>query len=294
MTTNASASSSQISPQATIAPIDSSDPLSEELPPAYTAVADIRHGETSVQFGPSRPFQPPPPQPLHPTAPIAPRWQQPVAASSTWFRPATSGWQSSWSGYPGQLHRSSTSASLSGRPPPPRHPTQGPRDELFPNFTGASQRPPMTSNPTGSSYAPPPGPPPGQPVIPPSVSSDFARDFYSAGATDTALLGGSSNQYSPTRSSPGFDSTERSRSAENVSMSRHPDAASSSPGTPDDGRPTDKPVPGHPLMNNGRVLVYPAVFQCSKCMSLSFRIMSLLESSLCHSLLRVRSHISTM
>ena len=131
---------------------DPSDPLTEELPPAYTAVADVTHGETSVQFGPRRPFQPAPPQPqsLYPNPYTTTRWQPqlPSTISSGWYRPATSGWQSSWSGYPGQLHRSSTSASMSNRPPPPRHPTQShaPQDDFFP---GPSRRnPPPLQNQT--------------------------------------------------------------------------------------------------------------------------------------------------
>lgn len=82
---------------------------------------------------------------------------------------------------------------------------------------------------------------------PPGELSDFARDFYAAGDRE-------------------------SRSAESLSQSlprsppRHPQSQNS---IPDDGRPTRTPVPGHPLLNNGKTLVYPAGYECSKCMSTS-------------------------
>jgi hypothetical protein len=213
--------------------------LAEDLPPAYTAIPDSRHGETTVEFGPSRPFQPPSPQPRL-RAPI-----QPAVVASPWSaapRPATSGWQSAWSGYPGQLHRSTTSASSSSslRPPPPRHPSSASRasDDLFPSFSRSANR---------QTYASPPPPFPPSQVVPAQATSDFARDFYSAGQDDTALLGGSSNQYAPPSGPP------------------PPPTPSSPSGAPDDGRPTERPIPGHPLMNGGRVLVYPAGYECHKC-----------------------------
>lgn len=218
--------------------------LSEELPPAYTAVADSRHGETTVEFGPSRPFQPPPQQPRRAPPPLA---ASPWAAAP---RPATSGWQSAWSGYPGQLHRSTTSASFappgsSHRPPPPRHPSAASRasDDLFPSFSGSSSRSPVASR----VYAPPPPPPP---PIPAQATTDFARDFYTAGVDDTALLGGTSSQYAPPSGPPPGQAGP---------------PPSSQSGVRDDGRPTERPVPGHPLLNGGRVLVYPAGYECHKC-----------------------------
>ena len=58
--------------------------------------------------------------------------------------------------------------------------------------------------------------------------SDFARDFYTAGSGNLANRGDGS----------------------------------------DDGRPTASPKPGHPLMRNGRVLVYPTSYECHRCTSL--------------------------
>jgi hypothetical protein len=37
---------------------------------------------------------------------------------------------------------------------------------------------------------------------------------------------------------------------------------------PDDGRPTQVPTPGHLLLLNGRLLVYPSRFECQKCTSI--------------------------
>ena len=72
--------------------------------------------------------------------------------------------------------------------------------------------------------------------------SDFARDFYTA-------------RDRPSRSSESLPSH---------SPPRHPQSQNS---IPNDGRPTRTPVPGHPLLNNGKTLVYPAGYECDKCMS---------------------------
>jgi len=104
-------------------------------------------------------------------------------------------------------------------------------------------------------FHPPPPPPPQQPPPlhhppqrpqrePQRELSDFARDFYAAG--DSA-----------------------SRSAGDLPHRTPSQQAQSHPSVPDDGRPTRTPVPGHPLLNNGKTLVYPAGYQCSKCWSLS-------------------------
>lgn len=67
-------------------------------------------------------------------------------------------------------------------------------------------------------------------TIPPGPLSDFARDFYTAGGGN-ARAGAEAE---------------------------------------DDGRPTATPKPGHPLMRNGRVLVYPAFYECRRCTSAKF------------------------
>lgn len=37
------------------------------------------------------------------------------------------------------------------------------------------------------------------------------------------------------------------------------------PMVPDDGSPTRTPVPGHPLLRHGTLLVYPKDYVCAKC-----------------------------
>ena len=92
-------------------------------------------------------------------------------------------------------------------------------------------------------------PPPQQPRLPqlrqPSPElSDFARDFYATGRAPSRSL-------EDVRQPPPRPQTQNS--------------------APDDGRPTRYPVPGHPLLNNGKTLVYPQGYECSKCLS-SLRI----------------------
>lgn len=258
---NGSIDNRTMPPRGTSTAVRDSDALSEELPPAYTPVADVRQGEQSVAFGPTRPFQQRQQQQPRPALGGS-QWQ----AQPTWHRPATSGWQAAWGGYPGQLHRSATSAThmrtgSSGSrmpPPPPQHPSLSPTRELFPAF-GALQR--------RSSYAPPPGPPPhlaqfSPAPVPPPPPSEFARDFYEAGAGDTGVMGGVPGQYS----TPTSPSDPRGPQPATPPLPKNT-TSNGIPDVPDDGRPTTTPIPGHPLLNNGKVLVYPAGYECSKCTS---------------------------
>jgi len=98
--------------------------------------------------------------------------------------------------------------------------------------------PPYTLNPTDDvslefgptrPFRPAPPPPPQPPL------SDFARDFYAA-------------------------DERASRSAGNLPHTQN--------AFPDDRRPTRTPVPGHPLLNNGKTLVYTTGYECYKCRSL--------------------------
>jgi len=127
------------------------------------------------------------------------------------------------------LFRSRTLEETDDSPPPPYTPV--PTDDISLEF-----------GPTRPFQRPPQQPPPQPPRQAPSDLSDFARDFYIAG--DGA-----------------------SRSAEDLPRRpplRQPETQNS---TPDDGRPTRTPVPGHPLLNNGKTLVYPAGYECEKCLS---------------------------
>lgn len=72
--------------------------------------------------------------------------------------------------------------------------------------------------------------PPPLPLRP--ASSDFTCDFYAAGSGSSATPG-----------------------------------PSSAPTSPADARPTQAPTPGHPLLRDGCLLVYPKGFVCNKCAS---------------------------
>ncbi|KAI0343325.1 hypothetical protein BDW22DRAFT_1356945 [Trametopsis cervina] len=257
------------------------DALSEELPPAYTAVPDFQHGETTVEYGPRRPFQQAPLPVIPPISNGPPRqfppWQSAQPSGNAWHRPAASGWQSNWLTPPGQMHRSATTAS---RPPPPRHPSRSGPHDISPSFTGGSYRPPPgpppAQHPRPAQPHPPTSPPSSNslsapPPVPPGSASDFARDFYLCGVDDTALMGGASDQYSAPAAS-----LEVNRAARPVTPPQRPAAATSAPSSPSsstsqDGRPTETPVPGHPLLHKGRVLVYPAGHECSKCLNTGYK-----------------------
>lgn len=236
----------------------SSDLLSQELPPAYTPAPDVYSGEQSVEFGPRRPFQRAPPPATRPqqTGP----WQSPQATG--------------WTGHSGQMYSQPMGPPhINSRPglvPPPTHPLSTSRD------TRAVSMPPMMPTP--------------------NVTSDFARDFYTAGApADMSVLGGSSEQYTAQNgyapTSPGSGSqynpppdvpprpsgTSSHSRSQSESSSARAGSSSTSNGVPDDGSPTKTPTPGHPLLNRGNILVYPKGYDCGKCelrSALSFLVRS--------------------
>ena len=192
--------------------------IAEELPPAYTPTADPRQGETSVKFGPRRPFQ---------TAPARGAYVAYQRTQRPSWQPHNTG-GSGWAGYPGTAptRRQPPGAPLINITPPPQHPALPPR-------SGPLSAPPNTNS---------------RPL------SDFARDFYAAAA-------GPSN---------GASSLQRERSVSDArgpppEMPPRPDETNGSNEIANDGRPTKKPVPGHPLLNSGKVLVYPASYECNKC-----------------------------
>jgi len=117
------------------------------------------------------------------------------------------------------------------------------RAPAYTSQTEDDSPPPYTPNPTDDvslEFGPTrPFRSPPQPQRPPPQQqslSDFARDFYATGE-------------------------RASRSAGNLPQPQTQNAL------PDDGRPTRSPVPGHPLLNNGRTLVYAAGYECDKCPS---------------------------
>ncbi|RPD64063.1 hypothetical protein L226DRAFT_460018 [Lentinus tigrinus ALCF2SS1-7] len=210
-----------------------SDILNEELPPAYTPAPNVYEGEATLELGPRRPFQQAIPMP-----PRQPSYGPSQFPPPSWgLSPQPTG-SSGWSSFPGQRRQ-----ELYTTPAPP---------PIHPDLAGI-QRPSSTPN---SPHGP---------------LSDFARDFYAAGAGDSGLYGGSSSRYQADESdasSPSSSSRRYApRSGEPPNRARSPAQDSS----PDDGRPTDRPVPGHPLLRHGKVLVYPAGFECQKCRNTGYR-----------------------
>lgn len=196
-TSVSSQATTAISDQSLSKPSASPDILDEELPPAYTPAADSRHGEHTVEYGPTRPFQNPSrPSPRH--------------AQST-------GWSTSQNlAVPDSQHASSRLGTHSSS-----------------QYNSASQSTWLQPN------VPPPLPPRPNTTSPGSPTSEFARDFYTVG--------------------PGESETSRYPPPPGPPPSRPP------PSSDDEGRPTTKPTPGRPLLNQGRLLVYPAGYECDKC-----------------------------
>ncbi|KIK67861.1 hypothetical protein GYMLUDRAFT_796932 [Collybiopsis luxurians FD-317 M1] len=125
--------------------------------------------------------------------------------------------------------------------PPSRYvPPPGPPPSEAPN-----EHPP-------SRYAPPPGPPPSEApnVHPPS------RYALPPGLPPSEAP----NEHPPSRYAPPPGPPPPSGSP--PSHATAPD---------DDGRPTRTPVPGHPLLNQGRILVYPSGYECEKCHNVGYK-----------------------
>ncbi|KAK0433059.1 uncharacterized protein EV420DRAFT_1570850 [Desarmillaria tabescens] len=222
-----------------------SDPtgLTEELPPAYTPGPNVYQGESTVEFGPARPFQ----QPPRPHPPPQPQ-PEPVL-----LQPTSAGWSTSSShnhhtGRPpsllqqltGQLVSQLTGAGNNGsysRPGWSGYPGQ----QTYNSSLSTPSLPPRPSS-AGGRFAPPPGPPPNNdvPPLPPR------RSPVSAGG------------YEPPSGPP-------PRSGPSSPHSGPPSAGSQN------GRPTTTPVPGHPLLNNNRLLVYPTGYHCDKCRNTGYK-----------------------
>jgi hypothetical protein len=123
----------------------------------------------------------------------------------------------------------------------------------------------------------PSGPPPRHPSSPGALSSSglsrqrsaFAAEFYSAGTGEPSPDNAMDDLYSPTPPMTGSSSLGPSSSRRYAPPQNAPPSSAASGsaanGIPDDGRPTRIPVPGHPLLNDGRILVYPAGHECLKC-----------------------------
>jgi hypothetical protein len=142
----------------------------------------------------------------------------------------------------------------------PRRPFQRAPEPLLQLSTPPSQQqqqgqqqhlqPPQPQPPQ---FAPPAGLPPSRPGRPNSQLSDFAQDFYNAGPA--AQQQSQQPRYAPPPGSPPRPPRPASTSS---------GAGSTAPPV-SDGRPTTTPTPGHPLLRNGKTLVYPENYLCQKC-----------------------------
>lgn len=259
------------------------DPTPSEPPPAYTPSANPYEGEATVEYGPRRPFQPaPPPPPLSQqftgmsgmNAPLRPQYSG-IPQGSPYITPQGTGMPMAptltggWGAYPGQ--RMSSSASPGRYGPPPRHPAVGhiptPTTHISPAPTGARM-------------------------------SEFSRDFYSSqpdrrpspalsnassdGATGPehfervtpANTGTSSSAPPTTHSAPdGPPPTSPISPSSSHAPPSGPPPSRTSTDNADDCKPTTVPTPGHPLLNKGRVLVYPAGRECRKCLNTGYKVL---------------------
>ncbi|KAJ7215571.1 hypothetical protein GGX14DRAFT_608595 [Mycena pura] len=205
--------------------------LAEDAPPAYTPAPDVYQGESTVERGPQRPFQPAPQQ----RAPASGRLTPASGPSPSVWRQLTGLASRLDSTYPGQ-----TSYLPPPHPPPPPPPSLPPRR-----------------------YSPPPQPPP------PPRMSDFARDFYATTHIPpfSAASATSSTQHLPPAAPAPPSAQSQYVPPPGVPPLLSPDTAS----IPDDGRPTTTPIPGHPLLRGGQMLAFPLHFECPMCNNTGYK-----------------------
>lgn len=258
-----------------------------EEPPPYSPRASTTAGETTVEVGPRRPFQTvpsgpsanPPQFPVHnqvthsriPSTSSLPlpfssrrnRSERAASAvqqlsdsltnlvnnlnsstsshsntSNPFDRRVTSptGQSNNWTSYPGQ--NAGPAPALSDPRsrnahlvPPPRHPLSSSSPQPPPSSSSAHSLPSMADH-----------------------SSDFAREFYAAGTGNAEALV-TENSFAPPKGPP---PSERQTSATHSAV-------------PNDARPTSQPEPGHPLLKDGELLVYPKGFECRKCHNVGYK-----------------------
>lgn len=228
-----------------------------DSPPEYTPTADTNRGESTILETPLQPHQ------TTPNRPLEHRYLNRRRSGGSQL-PNDPQLQS---GYTRQHHSRTSFASLSdasqdstryvnaariNRPitfPPPHQPSS-PRQPS----------PPPASSTTSLSVLP---------TIPPD-DSDFTRDFYAVGDFyESSPNDGTPFAFAQLSTTSSYASSASSPSAvlSQFSLDNTPAASETTNGIPDDGRPTSKPVLGHPLLRDGKTLVYPSGYQCNKCES---------------------------
>ncbi|KAL4061920.1 hypothetical protein J3A83DRAFT_4331575 [Scleroderma citrinum] len=235
-------------------------PFEDDLPPAYTPAADPTLGEATVELGPRRPFQrPPAPRLLTPHSTGHP---SSVPGS---VPPASQIINPPWHQPPGQTYRSgplspSSVAFPQQQPNGPQHHTWH-SSHTYSTSLGY----PKTRTQGGGGLI--------------GALIDTVKDVVDviSGAHEERMLAAQQanagayapsypsvqGQYSPPHvpPPPGPASQPQERSIPNSPTSN----------VPDDGSPTRTPIPGHPLLRDGMLLVYPKDYVCPKCRNTGYK-----------------------
>jgi len=223
-------------------------PLEDDLPPAYTPAPDPTLGEATVELGPRRPFQPPQMHPSLTPHPTGHTGNVPQANNPPWHQT------------PGQIYHSgafspSSSAFPQQQPNGPQHHTWH-SSHMYSTSLGY---PKTRTQGSGGLIG---------------ALIDTVRDVVDviSGAHDERLLAeqrASAGAYSPSNlpMQGQYAPPPAATSASPPLGNQATDLTSRSPTltVPDDGSPTRTPVPGHPLLRDGMLLVYPKNYLCPKC-----------------------------
>ncbi|KAF8192128.1 hypothetical protein BJ912DRAFT_277214 [Pholiota molesta] len=279
-------SASVTAPQAqTPPPRLAADDFAVEEPPPYTARPSPMAGETIIEQGPRRPFQPVP-SPQQPQVAPTPTGSSYFSSPGPPSSPGRSGGllqhlSNSLNNVVDIINANTSQGTMSGRYAPGAQ-------QQHPGWSGYPGRQTQPPTPYAPPAHPPPSssslrvaPPPRHPSSParsvsPSASSEFARDFYAAGAAEPAAQPGYAPPPGPPppppRPPPGpLGHSTPTPSAPSEFARDFYAAGPSEPPIPDDGRPTTSPVVGHPLLKDGKILVYPKRHECDKCHNVGYK-----------------------
>lgn len=211
-------------------------------PPAIINNTTTSAADTAMNDDPDGPSEPPPPYSLAPNA-----------------------WQGEETVQYGPRH------PFQPAPAPLRPvPSQSTRPQQQQQQTGGYSPSPSTPS-SGAGFNRPPGAPPRHPstLLSPTGPSGGSR----RAASFSGPHNNNNNNPDPSMSTPGGYAPPQQQPQQDPSLSRRRSDDGSrrqartneGQSIPDDGKPTRKPVPGHPYMHQGQVLVYPPRFTCHKC-----------------------------
>ncbi|KAF8584218.1 hypothetical protein K439DRAFT_1660834 [Ramaria rubella] len=211
--------------------------ITEDAPPAYTPMADPYQGEAAVEFGPHRPFQP------APAATAVMNTIPHITVNPTTGSPAAPSWPVPMPIPAPQAEQRRPIRDEHNFAPPPRHPsTVSLNSRVYRNSIDyvPETAPQPSPQPQTQTYLPP--------RAPPLQTASSARS------------------YSPPPGPP-----PRRTASSSVRRPSGPSSGSGTSTAPDDGRPTTIPTPGHPLLKEGKLLVYPPGHECSKCHNTGYK-----------------------